>query len=480
MGKYKSLISNTFIFAIGTFGSKVISYLLLPYNTRYLSPAEIGLLAIITTTCNLILPIVYCSISEAIIRFGLDRDVRKSDVYTTGVFVVIAGFSLFLLCMPLFIVDYSFLPLESLKSSLRPYLHLVYFYVLASSFRTITSHFIRALGLVRLFALDGMTHTITTAVLNIIFVGVFKWGMVGILLATILADGLFALGGFLMLKLWRFIKPRKLNRDITQAMLRYSLPLVPTAIFWAVTNLSDRIFLSYMVDKTTVGLYDTANRVLPQLLILVSTLFIQAWQISAFTEYKSREGERFYSTVFKSYYTFIFVAASGMILLARPFMQLATASDYHEGWRYIPFLVLSVSLSCLVTFLGTIYNAAKHNGMATITTALGAGFNILFNFWLIPLYGAQGAAIATFASYFIVFLIRAIHTRKYMKLATQPLRIATNLLLLLSQTWLALSEVRFSLALQILVVMLIIAVNFKYLLFLLRHIMTSLYRRKFA
>ena len=468
MGKYKSLISNTFIFAIGTFGSKVISYLLLPYNTRHISPAELGLLAIITTTCNLVLPMVYCSISEAIIRFGLDREVRKSDVYTTGVFVVLAGFTLFLLCMP-FIAR---------EESLRPYLHLIYFYVLASAFRTINTHFIRALGLVRLFALDGMAHTVTTAMLNILFVGVLGKGIVGILLATILADGLFALGSFFMLKLKRFIKPRQLNRNITKAMLCYSLPLVPAAIFWIVTNLSDRYFLRYMVDETTVGLYDTANRVLPQLLILVSTLFIQAWQISAFTEYKSKEGERFYSTVFKSYYTFIFVAASGMILLARPFMKLATAEAYYEGWRYIPFLVLSVSLSCLVTFLGTIYNAAKHNGMATITTALGAGTNILLNFLLIPVYKAQGAAIATFISYLMVFLIRAIHTRKYMKLSSQPIRIAANLLLLLGQTWLSLTETRFGVPLQILVVVLIVAVNFKYLLFLLRQVMASLYKRK--
>ena len=470
MGKYKSLLSNTLIFAIGTFGSKVISYLLLPYNTRFIDPADLGLLAIITTTCNLILPMVYCSMSEAVIRFGLDRGVRKSDVYTTGILVVAIGFRIFLLCMPLMMMI----------EQIRPYLHLVYFYVLASSLRVITTHFVRALGLVKLFAIDGTAHTITTALLNILFVGALDLGIIGILLATILADGIFAVGSFVMLRLWKFIKPRRLNLKVSRAMLRYSAPLVPTAIFWSITNLSDRYFLGEMVDKTTVGLYDTANRVLPQLLILVSTLFIQAWQISAFTEYKSKEGERFYSTVFKSYYTFIFVVASGMILMARPFMALATAPDYYEGWRYIPFLVLSVSISCLVTFLGTIYNAAKHNGMATITTALGAGLNIAFNLLLIPDYKAQGAAIATFISYLVVFIVRALHTRRYMKLSTQPLRIVLNLLLLIGQTVISLSEISFNIPLQIVMVLLIVAVNLQYLMYLAGEAMDMLRRKRRA
>lgn len=43
MNKTKKLISNTFIFALGTLGSKLLQYLLLPYYTALLSTYEYGM-----------------------------------------------------------------------------------------------------------------------------------------------------------------------------------------------------------------------------------------------------------------------------------------------------------------------------------------------------------------------------------------------------------------------------------------------------
>ena len=40
MDKYKKLVSNTLIFAVGTFSSKVLVFLLMPLYTRVLSTEE--------------------------------------------------------------------------------------------------------------------------------------------------------------------------------------------------------------------------------------------------------------------------------------------------------------------------------------------------------------------------------------------------------------------------------------------------------
>lgn len=75
MDKYKKLISNTFIFAIGTFSSKVLVFLLMPLYTRVLTTGDMGIVDLIVPTANLIIPIVSVGISNGIIRFGLDRSV---------------------------------------------------------------------------------------------------------------------------------------------------------------------------------------------------------------------------------------------------------------------------------------------------------------------------------------------------------------------------------------------------------------------
>ena len=105
MNKYKKLIGNTVIFAIGSFSSKLLVFLLMPLYTRVLTTSDYGVMDIIVNTSNLLIPIVMVSINEGIIRFGLDRSVRKSDVLSTGLGVCLAGFLVFGLFIPLVKVE---------------------------------------------------------------------------------------------------------------------------------------------------------------------------------------------------------------------------------------------------------------------------------------------------------------------------------------------------------------------------------------
>jgi O-antigen/teichoic acid export membrane protein len=322
-----------------------------------------------------------------------------------------------------------------------------------------------------------MLTTVITVVLNVLFLAYFQMGVTGYVLATILADAFSALSLFVLLRLHRFVRVRSFGWETAKKMLRYSVPLMPTAIFWWVINLSDRYFVAYMVGVEVNGLYTVAYKI-PTMITVVSAIFTQAWQISAFDEYQSEQGERFYSNVFRSYYTFVFLAASAIILLIKPITSLLVAPEFWESWRLSPFLVLAVSFSCLVTFLGTIYNAAKKNGMVTITTLIGALTNIALNALLIPQVGANGAAIATFISFFLVFVIRAVDTRRYMALRIQPPRIAASLALLLIQSWAALSEVRYWVLIELIVMALLAICNFGYILFLLSRLYSLLPRRE--
>lgn len=84
MNKYRNLISNTFIFAIGTFSSKVLVFLLMPLYTKVLSEAQYGTVDLMVQVGNFLLPLVSCGIVNGIIRFGLDKYYKKRDVFTTG------------------------------------------------------------------------------------------------------------------------------------------------------------------------------------------------------------------------------------------------------------------------------------------------------------------------------------------------------------------------------------------------------------
>ena len=79
MNRYKKLLSNTVLFAVGTFSSKALVFLLMPLYTAVLSTQEYGTVDLIMQAGNLLLPLVSVGIINSIVRFGLDASVFQFD-----------------------------------------------------------------------------------------------------------------------------------------------------------------------------------------------------------------------------------------------------------------------------------------------------------------------------------------------------------------------------------------------------------------
>ena len=454
MNRYKSLAKNTAIFAIGTFGSKILSFIMVFFYSRAMQTAEFGTLDIIINSGSLMLPICMLGIQNSIIRFGLDNEYKKDDVFTAGIISVFLGLAALALISPAI----------SQIAELRSYILYLYAFVLMSSLRHVCSYFVRALGLSKLYAADGIFSTFMTCSLTIIFLLPLKMGIRGYLLAIILADLSSVIFLSLNAKLYKYVKFKDISKEITKKMLRFSLPLIPTSLLWWIINVSDRYFVQYMVSASANGLYSVAYKV-PTILTLISTIFLDAWQISAVEENSSETRNRFYSNVFKSFQGAIFVISSGLILFSKFITVILLDKSYYDSWQFIPFLMLATVYSCFVVFLGNIYLAEKRSVSTLLTTLLGAVLNLILNYPLIKLYGPNGAAIATCVSYFAVYAVRAIDIKwrnRDINLASFTVFINSGITLL--QVLLMLFEPPYWIAYQLICLIALIAINNKMLL----------------
>ena len=80
--KYSTLISNTLLFAISNFSSKLLSFFIRPYLSYALDTPDImGVSSLLQQATNLLIPVVSLGVSYAVIRFGLDKKVNKSSVF---------------------------------------------------------------------------------------------------------------------------------------------------------------------------------------------------------------------------------------------------------------------------------------------------------------------------------------------------------------------------------------------------------------
>ena len=73
MNKYKKLAFNTAVFAIGSFGSKILVLLLTRLYTKHISPPDMNTKDLLETTALFLQPIFTFALQEYLIRFGLDK-----------------------------------------------------------------------------------------------------------------------------------------------------------------------------------------------------------------------------------------------------------------------------------------------------------------------------------------------------------------------------------------------------------------------
>lgn len=425
MDKYKRLMKNTLLFAVSSFGSKLLVYLMMPLYTNILTPNEYGIVTNIQDTSQLLLPLACIGITNAIIRFGLDKTCDKAGVFTSGVMGLGAG-------MALMVVLY---PILGAEPALQGYRWLVYLYVLVSCARNLCSQFVRARQLTRLYAFDGLLDTLLLVVFYVVYLVPCNLGVTGYILATITADALSALFLILTASLYNYVDFRRFDKKLFRDMVKYSVPLIPASMFWWITNASDKKFVLYMMGSDYSGLYAFAYKI-PNLLMLVSTLFTEAWQLSAIADAGTgKERSRFFSKVFAGYQGVLTIGASGIILFSQFFVRLLDGSggSYFEAWQYIPILVIATVYSCYATYMGSVYMVAKKSDLNLYTTMAGALLNLVLNWALIPRFGVNGATVATFVSYLLVFCLRAVNTRRYISFHLHIDRLILNTILLFVQ-----------------------------------------------
>lgn len=418
--RIKKLFSNTMIFTAGKFISKMLVFLMMPLYTACLSEAQYSTADLITQFANLLIPLACLGISEGIFRNAAAKEGDKQAFFSSGIAILGISTAAFLLLSPLILL------LEYFAS----YVWLIVIFVLCSNFHSVCAQYVCAIGRTKTFAAQGILNTALNIAFNLLFLLVFDLTVEGYVLSVVCADFVTTLVLIVFCKLWTAFSFKKISRKIMGEMLRFSLPLIPTTVFWWITGVSDRYLVARMRSDTENGLYAAAYKI-PTLLTYVVSVFNEAWRLSAVKESDDPDAcADFFGKVFRYYVAIVFVGGAFLIAFAKVCSMLLFADSYFEAWLYVPILVLATVFTSFDSFLATAYFTKKKTMVSFYTSMLGAVLNIILNLLWIPTWGAVGASVATFISYFAVFVVRAATMHKYIRFNLQIHKIAINTLLL--------------------------------------------------
>lgn len=421
--KYRALAGNMLVLTIGQFSSKLLVYVMLKFYTSMLGEAGFGKMNIIISTAGLLISVVTLSIADGVLRFALEKNNNGKMVYSIGVNVCVVGS----------IVFAALTPVIGMIPMLKGYQWLMLVYVFVGSIKEVSGIYVRCRYTpngVKLFAVDGIITTVATILFNLLFLGVFDLGVAGYIWAVIAGDMTSLVFLNATAKLFSQYHPFRNDRTLRNSMLRYSIPLMPTMIMWAIINSSDMYMVEGFISPEANGIYSFAYK-FPNLVTIVVGIFAQAWRMTAITERNSRTTSLFYSNTLSMQQTMMFLTCGGIMLVLRPvIIPFFGTEKFASAFFYVPTLLFATIFQAMDNFLSSIYEAARKTSHAMISSTIGAAANIALNLLLIKPLGIEGAALATLASYVIVFIYRIIDTKKYLYMTIYWVKLAANLILL--------------------------------------------------
>lgn len=403
MGKFRSLASNTLVFTIGNALVKLIQLLLLPLYTSYMVTADYGVAELVNNLSDFLYPLLCVAIYEAVFRFLMEKDASKEELLGGGLLV-------------LFVT----IPVGAIVSEIAfkvfSYEHAwdCYSLVVAVSVRMLLAQFARGSGEVVRFAASGVLNALFLLAFDIIFLVVFNGGVRGYVLALVLGNFCSACYLFVSCKIWRYIGKLP-SRHLLKRMLVYSLPMLPNQLAWWFLNIFGRYVILAFQGPVAAGIYTAASK-FPSMVNFMSSIFRQAWQISAAREMDDEGDSDYFSKVFGFFLSFVLCGSSLVIAITEPLARLLLKGDFYEGWHIVPILMLAALVGCISVFFEAFYTAAERTGALFLSSVAGAIVNVVLAIWFGGSLGIWGVPMATLAGQAANAAIRMVDSRRFMKI----------------------------------------------------------------
>lgn len=406
MENYKYLFKNIGLLAISQFATKILVFFLVPLYTNVLSTAEYGTYDLFSTTVNLLIPIITLNVSESIIIYTMDTKYSNEDVISIGIKYSIIGFGISFVFVG---VNYVL----NLFPALNQYWYFLPIMLVLNTLNTTFSYFARGIDKVKHTAISGVLSSAVLIACNIIFLLVLKIGLLGYFISNVLALLVQIVYLCITCNILHYVvlfPDKKTEKD----MREFSYPLIANTIGWWINNSSDRYVVTLMCGIAVNGIYSVGYKI-PSILNMFQSIFSQAWTISAVKDFDADDRNGFFSNVYNMYNCGMVIICSIVIISSRILAHVLYAKDFFSAWRFVPWLTIAIVFGSLSGFLGGVFSAVKDSKMFGKSTIAGALINLLFNVILVYFVGAIGAAVATTISFFIVWLIRIKHVKKYIK-----------------------------------------------------------------
>jgi O-antigen/teichoic acid export membrane protein len=395
LARIKNLFGNLVIYGLGDAATSIVSLLLLPVFSSYLSPADYGIITMLLTIEAVTKVLFRWGVDTAFMRLYYDcadQPARQQLASTIFFFLLtvngtlVAGAVLasgWLSARIYGTPSHAILIALTVCNTFVANFYFIVFQVLRigqKSAQFIALSFIRSAG------------TIVARLALVVWAGM---GVFGIVAADVMVTAMVAL----IMTPWfaSLIRP-VFSREVIREALGFGLPRVPHSVASQIIGFADRYFLNAYGTLSDVGLYSVGASFGLALKFFLGA-FETAWTPFFLGLMRERDAKRVYSTVSTYVVALLILLVAGLCATAPSVVRLFTNVRFHSAAAVTPWIALGVMFQglYLVGSIGLVIT--KRTKLYPLATGTAAAVSLSANALLIPRFGMMGAAWANMISY---------------------------------------------------------------------------------
>lgn len=406
MSREGRLAKSTAIYFIGSFGSKLLSFILLPLYANYLTTESYGNYDLINTIIQIAYPIITFMLDNALYVYliGTDDQKRQDDImafavkmlFCNGCLVVVLGFIISWI-MPVAYVEW------------------ILFWLLGFSAYNTWLQACRGMNQKKLYAVTGILVTAVTLAGNIAGLVVLKQDYRFLMISNCIAYTVSIIFLESRIHVIKHVMQGHASRKLKKEVLRYALPLLPNQLCWWILNVSDRLMIVYFLGTGANGLYAMACKI-PAILNVIHGIFSAAWSDDILSSTNIRETEVYAEKIYNLYIRLLVGISIILIASNRFLFEYVIAGNFVEAYKYTYFLYVGFIFSSIGALLGAFYGYFKKSLNVSFSTIAAAIVNFLINLFFLEKFGIQAASISTCLGSIVIWLIRLIGLTNLVKI----------------------------------------------------------------
>lgn len=422
LGQIRKLGKQTVIYGLGNILNKMLGFILIPLYNNYIPIGPFGNLAVMEITILFLCSVLHYGIFSGHQRYFFIE--KEKNTYGKFLFNNYTGNLVFILISILPFLLYSsrisilFFDNVSQTGNLR----IMFWIVVAETLCTVPFQILQFEEKPVRYILLNIFKLLLSFLLTIYFVKNLTMGIEGILYARFTGAAATAVIMILLVVLPRLTFKWELS--LLWQSVKYGFPAIAGNIGFLIFQMNDRYMLNWLSTDIETGKYSFGYKIANFVnLIFVSTMGM-SFMPSIFSKEKEENNTRYYRKML-TYYCFLIA----LIILAFLFYYkellalVARNKDYWDGLAVVPVLSLSFMVMGMNYFVGIglyLKNKMHHFLLPSVTAVI---FNILMNYYFIPLWGMMGAAYSTLISQIIYTAILSVIAGKQLKVGFEWFKI---------------------------------------------------------